>query len=220
MRIKDLLKIDRPREKLLKYGVNKLSTAELLAIILGSGAKGENVVGVAKKVLNKINTEDLDKVTLKNLTFIKGIGLIKASQIIACIELGKRILKGKKAIFVMSPKEIFLELKDIRGSKKEYFVTFYLDIRNQIIRKETISIGTLNASLVHPREVFEPAIRNLAAQIILAHNHPSSDPQPSSEDLEITKKLIESGKLLGIEVIDHVIVCETEYFSLKENKMI
>lgn len=220
MRIKDLSKIERPREKLIKHGVNKLTDAELLAIVLGSGTRGENVIELSKKVLKTINRDKLDQINLKDLATIRGMGLIKACQIVACIELGKRILKGKKAVFVMSPKEIFRELKDIRNNKKEYFVIFYLDVRNQIIRKEIISIGTLNASIVHPREVFEPAVRNLAAQIILSHNHPSGDPQPSSEDLELTKKLVESGRLLGIEIIDHVVVCEDEYFSMKENKMI
>lgn len=220
MRIKDLSKIERPREKLIKHGVNKLTDAELLAVVLGSGTRGENVIELSKKVLKMIISDKLDQINLKDLTSIKGMGLIKACQIVACIELGKRILKGKRAVFVISPKEIFRELKDTRGSKKEHFVIFYLDVRNQIIRQETISIGTLNASLVHPREVFEPAVRDLAAQIILSHNHPSGDSQPSSEDLELTKRLVEAGKLLGIEIIDHIIVCRDEYFSLKENKMI
>jgi DNA repair protein RadC len=134
--------------------------------------------------------------------------------------LGKRLLKGKKARIYIKPKEIWEELKDLRNLKKEHFVVFYLDSRNQEIKREIISIGSLTANLVHPREVFEPAVKNLAAQIILTHNHPSGDPEPLEDDLEITKRLVEAGKLLDIEVIDHIIVVKDGFLSFKEKNLI
>lgn len=220
LKIKELPKIERPREKLQRYSVNKLSNSELLAIILGSGKKGENVMMVAKNLLRKFPTNQLSNTLINQLIEVPGIGKTKACQIIACFELGKRLLKNKQSTLIISPKDVWNELKNIRDNKKEHFVVFYLDVRNQLIKKEIVSIGSLNASLIHPREVFEPAVRNLCAQIILAHNHPSGETKPSEEDIEITKRLIEAGKILGIEIIDHVIVTKTNFFSFKEKRLI
>lgn len=220
MKIKDLPRINRPREKLLKYGVNKLSNTELLAVILGSGKKGENVIDLAKKLIKKFPNNQLLNISIKHLTEVSGIGKTKACQLSACFELGKRLLKNKQATLILSPKDIWNEMKNIRDNKKEHFVIFYLDIRNQVIKKEVISIGNLNNSLVHPREVFEPAIKNLCAQIIIAHNHPSGENTPSKEDIKITKNLIEAGKILGIEIIDHIIVTANHYFSFKEKNLL
>lgn len=219
-KIKDLPKILRPREKLQRYGPSKLSNSELLAIILRTGKKGENVVEMAEKIVRKFGAENLPNVNFDDLRKYPGLGVTKACEIIACFELGKRLLKGKKSVLLLSPKEVWDELKDIRDNKKEHFVIFYLDSRNQEIKREIISVGLLNANLVHPREVFEPAIRNLAAQIIVAHNHPSGDLEPSDEDLTITKRLVESGKILGIEVLDHIIVSKEGFLSFKEKKLI
>lgn len=219
-RIKDLPKIERPREKLMRYGPEKLSNSELLAIILRSGKKGENVVELASKILKRFRSDKLPYLTFNELKDYTGLGPAKACEIIACFELGKRLLKGKKANIYLKPKEVWEELKDIRDNKKEHFVIFYLDSRNQEIKREIISIGSLNANLVHPREVFEPAVRNLVAQIILAHNHPSGDPEPSEDDLEITKRLVEAGKIMGIEVIDHIIVVKNGFLSFKEKNLI
>jgi len=220
MKIKDLPKVDRPREKLQKYGVEKLSDKELMAIILGAGIKGCNVVELSKKVLNLISKIGIDNITIKNLLDIKGLGQTKASQIISSLELGRRLLKDKKSELIMSPKDVWEKMEDLRDSKKEHFVVFYLDTRNQIIKREIISIGTLNASLIHPREVFEPAIRNNTAQIIIAHNHPSGVTEPSEEDKMVTKRLVDAGKLLGIEVLDHIIVTNTAYSSHKSELLI
>jgi len=218
--IKNIPKIDRPREKLIQYGPEKLSNSELLALLLRSGNKDVNAIELAGKILKKFGAKELPNLNFKDLKKIPGLGPAKACEIIACFELGKRLLKDKKAQIFLTPKEIWEELKDLKNHKKEHFVIFYLDSRNQEIKRETISIGSLNANLVHPREVFEPAVRNLAAQIILAHNHPSGDPEPSEDDLEITKRLVESGKILGIEVIDHIIVAKNDFFSFKERKLI
>lgn len=219
-KIKDLPEILRPREKLQRYGSSKLSNSELLAIILRTGKKGENVVEMAEKILRKFGTENLPSINFEDLRKYPGLGESKACEIIACFELGKRLLKGKKSVLILSPKEVWEELKDIRDNKKEHFVIFYLDTRNQEIKREVISIGLLDSNLVHPREVFEPAIRNLAAQIIVSHNHPSGELEPSDEDLTITKRLVEAGRLLGIEVLDHVIVSKEGYLSFKEKNLI
>ncbi len=219
MRVKDLFPIDRPQEKLLRYGVEKLTSGELLAIILGSGTRAINAIELSKKILQKFNDEKMSKITLSDLRSFRGIGKTKACRIIAAFELGKRLITGKRNSFIMKPKDVWNELMDIRASKKEHFVVFYLDIRNQIIQKEIISIGILNTSLVHPRELFEPAIKHLAAQILISHNHPSGDCTPSDEDMELTKRLIEAGEILGIEIIDHVIVSALKFYSLKEHNL-
>lgn len=218
--IKELPKVERPREKLMQYGPEKLSNSELLAILLRSGKKGENVIELANKILKRFSKDELPNLTFNDLKDYSGLGPAKACEIIACFELGKRLLKDKKAEIYLTPKEIWEELKDLRDHKKEHFIIFYLDSRNQEIKREIISVGSLNANLVHPREVFEPAVRHLAAQIVLAHNHPSGDPEPSEDDLEITKRLTESGKILGIEIVDHIIVVKNGFLSFKEKNLI
>jgi len=219
-KIKDLPKIELPREKLIKYGVEKLTNAELLAILLRTGTSGTNVIELAKLILKKFDKAKLVNLKVENLKDIKGLGAVKACEIVASLEFGRRILKDKKSVLLLSPKDIWQELKDLRGHKKEHFVIFYLDTGNQEIKREIISVGTLNASLVHPREVFEPAIKHLAAQIIVAHNHPSGQTEPSAGDLEVNKRLMEAGKLLGIELADHIIVTIGGFYSFKENKLI
>ena len=220
--IKELPKVERPREKLEKKGVQALHKKELLAIILRTGIKGKNVLQVAQDILSKYGGKKLIDVSYKEVRNMHGVGPSKAAQVIAAIELGKRLYKEKveKEIFINSSEDVFKEVNHIKENKKENFVVLYLDARNKLIYKETVSIGTLNANLVHPREVFEPAVRKLAAQIILVHNHPSGDPEPSEDDLELTKRLIESGKILGIEVIDHIVVTKKSFFSFKDKGLI
>jgi len=220
VKIKDLPKVDRPREKLEKYGPEKLSNSELLAVLLRTGGKGLNVVEMSRKILGKFSGSGLAKANFKELKNTFGLGAAKACEIVACFELGRRFLQNKKSRIYLTPKDVWNELKDIRDNKKEHFVIFFLDARNQEIKREIISVGSLNANLVHPREVFEPAVRHLAAQIILAHNHPAGDPMPSKEDSEITKQLVEAGKLLGIEIKDHVIVSKTNFFSFADHKLL
>lgn len=219
-KIKDLPNIDRPREKLLKYGTDKLSTTELLAIILRSGIKGINVVELAKSIMKKFSAKDLQNISIKDLKGVKGLGNIKAIEILASIEFGKRILQDNTKIKVLSPQDIFNSFKYLQTSKKENFISLYLDTKNQEICREIISVGTLNASLVHPREVFEPAVRNLASSLILIHTHPSGNCEPSEEDILVTENLIKSGKIMGIEIFDHVIIGNPEYFSFKEKGLL
>src|SRR5680860_193925 len=205
-KLKDIPKIDRPREKMEKYGPGKLSDAELLAILLRTGTKDLNVIKLSQKILQKFKEEGVSEASVEELKKVHGLGVAKACEIVSCFELGRRKLKGKKNSILLSPKDVWERMEDIRGSKKEHFVVFYLDSRNQEIKRDIISVGTLNESLVHPREVFENAIKHNAASIILAHNHPSGDTEPSQDDIEITKKLVHAGKILDIKVVDHVIV--------------
>lgn len=219
-KIKDIPKIEQPRERLEKYGPGKLSEAELLAILLGTGTKGIHVLDLARKILRKISGEAMKDVSVEELKKIHGLGSAKACEIVAALEFGKRLLQGKRAALLLSPQDAWNELKDIRNHKKEHFVIFFLDSRNQEVRREIISVGTLNASLVHPREVFEPAIQCLASHILIAHNHPSGNCEPSEEDIELTKRLADAGKILGIEIIDHVIVSPSGFLSFKEKELI
>src|SRR3989338_5638197 len=216
MKIKDLPKIDRPREKLEKYGPERLSDSELLAILLRTGSEGINVVELSGKILRKFSGAGLAKASVKELKNTFGLGSAKACEIVACYELGHRHLQNKQSVLLLSPKDVWDELKDIRDNKKEHFVIFFLDSRNQEIKREIISVGSLNTNLVHPREVFEPAVRHLAAQVIIAHNHPAGDPSPSQEDSDIKKQLVNAGKILGIEIIDNVIVTKDKFLSMKQ----
>jgi len=220
IKIKDIPKVDRPREKLEKYGPERLSNSELLAVLLRTGSEGINVVELAGKILRKFNGSDLAKASFKELKNTFGLGSAKACEIIACFELGRRFLQNKQSVLLLSPQDVWEQLKDIRDNKKEHFVIFFLDARNQEIKREIISVGSLNANLVHPREVFEPAIRHLAAQVVVAHNHPTGDPSPSKEDLDTTQQLVEAGKILGIEIKDHVIVSKSNFFSFAEHQSI
>jgi len=215
-KIKDIPKFDRPREKMEKYGPGKLSDAELLAILLRTGTKDLNVLKLSQKILQKFEKEKFVDVSINDLKGIHGLGTVKSCEILACFELGRRMLKGKKSSILLSPKDVWGRMEDIRGSKKEHFVVFYLDSRNQEIQREIISVGTLNESLVHPREVFESAIKNNASSIIIAHNHPSGDLEPSEADIEITKKLIHAGKILDIRIVSHVIVTKDKWSEFKD----
>jgi DNA repair protein RadC len=220
MKIKDLPIIERPREKLQRYGPEGLSTPELLAILLGSGRKGENVVQMARRIVRVIEATPQNNSSIDHLKSIEGLGTVKACTLVASMELWKRLLQGKQSVLVMTPEDVWRELGSITSQKKEHFVVFYLDIRNQVIKKDIISIGTLTASIVHPREVFEPAIRDGAAQIILSHNHPSGVVEPSQADRDLTKRLVDAGKILGIEIIDHIVVSKKSYYSFVEHKLL
>ncbi len=212
-KIKDLPKVELPREKLAKYGVAKLSDKELLAIILGSGIEGLNVLELAQKILLKIRKIRIEKVTLEELLKIKGLGNAKASQIVACLELGRR-LNQKEKPEILSPKDIWNLCADIRESKKEHFLAFYLDTQERLIERQIISVGTLTASLVHPREVFEPAVRLSAASVIVVHNHPSGSLEPSVADRKITEYLYKAGEILGIPLQQHLIVTKRSFIKI------
>lgn len=218
--VKDIPSSERPRERMIKSGPESLNNAELLAILLRTGSSNESVLTLAQKIMSQVGElRVLYDVTIEELTKIKGIGPAKAIQIKAAIELGKRVAKehtlDKNSI--RSPKDVAdYIMEDLRHLKQEHFIALLLDTKNNIIAKETISIGTLNSSIIHPREVYKPAIKKSVSAIIVAHNHPSGDPTPSREDIEVTKRLKEAGDILGIELLDHVIIGDSKYLSLKD----
>lgn len=215
-RLKDIDRIEQPREKLAAYGAEKLTDVDLMAIILRTGMQGRSVVEVSKKLLRQFPGTSLANAAVADIAKLPGIGTVKAQELVACFELGRRFLKDKQVELVLSPRVVWEKMEGIRSSKKEHFVVFFLDTQSQLIHKDTVSVGTLNASLIHPREVFEPAVRHVASHIIVAHNHPSGGLEPSSEDRVVTRRLKEAGVLLGIQLIDHVIVTFTSYYSFKE----
>ncbi|BCD68816.1 DNA repair protein RadC [Nitratiruptor sp. YY09-18] len=210
----ELEKFEKPREKLLEKGVKALKDYELVAILLGSGVKGKDVIKLSREII-KLFQQDFDGIDIERLLQIHGLGIAKAAQIVSAIELSKRyLLKQHKTI--TSPKDVYEELKEYFDKKQEYFIAFYLDGAKRICEKRVITIGTLNQSLVHPREVFAPAIENRCASIIVAHNHPSNNLTPSKEDVLITERLKQSGKILGIELLDHIIFSKEGFVSLQE----
>ncbi|MDO8745979.1 MAG: DNA repair protein RadC, partial [Candidatus Brocadiaceae bacterium] len=194
-KIKDLPLHKRPREKLSEKGAENLSDAELLAILIRTGRAGRSALDIAKDTLKKYPLSKLLAVSKDDLVSIKGLEETKAITIKAALELGPRVANSfSDALPIIdSPKAIVDQLADLRGKQKEYFMALYLNARNQLIHKETISVGTLTASLVHPREVFEPAIRHFASSVVLAHNHPSNNPEPSEEDVQLTENLVRAG---------------------------
>jgi len=222
--IHDLPKPERPRERLQKFGPEALSAQELLALVIGRGIPKKSVMNIAQQLLAKFgNVKAIGQATIEELSQIKGIGLAKAAQIKACFELGKRedLEPEVKDFDVKNPEGVVKAIRaSIKDKAKEHFKLILLNPRNKIIGISTISVGTLNASLVHPREVFKDAIKHSAASVVLAHNHPSGDPEPSEDDLTITKRLIEAGRILGIEVMDHIIIAKNEFFSFKEKELI
>lgn len=212
----------KPRERLLEKGPEALRDHELLAILLGAGYKGKNVLDVSRRILSEYPPETLTKIPIKELRKVKGIGPAKACTIKAAFELSKRAFSVDQDTLpaVKTPKDVADTVVDIRRKKKEHFVVLYLNARNQLIHKETVSVGTLNANIVHPREIFQPAVVNSAASIILVHNHPSGDTAPSNDDIQLTQRMVRAGEMMGIDVLDHVIVSERGYLSLKEKRLI
>ncbi|MBN2832657.1 MAG: DNA repair protein RadC [Campylobacterales bacterium] len=203
----------RPREKFKKYGVTFLDNFELLAILLGSGVEGKNVFEVSKSILKKY-TDKLVDADYKELMKEKGIGEVKAIQLACAFELSKRFLnKDLTKSYIESPSDLESYLKFLKSEKKEHLVAFYLSPTNHLLAQETISIGTVDSNLIHPREIFAPALEHRATGVILAHNHPFGNSNPSNEDIEITKKIAEAGEVLGVKLIDHVIVSANDNFS-------
>lgn len=218
--MKDVHIADRPRERLIRQGAESLSNQELIAILLGSGTKQESVLHLANRVLTFFEQiHELKNATIEEIMSIKGIGKAKAVQLLAAVELGRRLSQQQteERYTIRSPQDAASYLMpDMTSLKQEHFVVLFLNVKNQVLHKQTIFIGSLNASIVHPREIFREAVKRSAASIICAHNHPSGNPSPSSEDIDVTKRLIESGLIMGIEILDHVIIGDHKFISLKE----
>jgi DNA repair protein RadC len=218
--IRDFPQDERPRERLIQSGAASLSNQELLAILPRTGTKAESVLQLSNRLLTSFDGLNLLKdASLEEITKTKGIGLAKAVQIMAAVELGRRIgnLAFDDRYSIRSPEDgANYVMNDMRFLAQEHFVCLYLNTKNQVLHKQTIFIGSLNASIVHPREVFKEAFRRSAASIICVHNHPSGDPTPSREDIEVTKRLVECGRIIGIDILDHLIIGEKKFISLKE----
>jgi len=220
MKIKDLPEQNRPRERFIKHGPEILSDAELFAIILRTGTIQENVIDMSNRLIAEYGLDKLFECSLKELQKIKGIGPGKAMQILSMAELGKRYNQSKNPLKkITCAEDVFNYFHErLKDKKEEHFYVLMLNTQNNIIGRELISKGILDASIIHLREVFKPAIKNSASKIILVHNHPSGDPKPSQEDLEITKKLKKVGEDLGIRVLDSVIIGRGEFWSWKEKE--
>ncbi|WP_251549378.1 RadC family protein [Neobacillus muris] len=218
--IRDFPQDERPRERFIKHGPQSLSNHELIAILLRTGTKDESVLQLSNRLLTHFEgLRQLKTATLEEITEIKGIGSAKAIQILAAVEIGRRManLNYNDRYVIRSPEDgAKYVMNDMRFLSQEHFVCLYLNTKNQVIHKQTIFIGSLNASIVHPREVYREALKRSAASIIAVHNHPSGDPAPSREDIEVTKRLAECGKIIGIDLLDHLIIGENKFVSLKE----
>ncbi|MDR6226425.1 RadC family protein [Desmospora profundinema] len=218
--IRDVPEGERPRERMLQVGPASLANAELVAILLRTGTAAESAIHLAGRVLSKVDgLKGLAQADLLELTEIRGVGPAKAVQLLAGIELGRRVFRavpGEK-VAIRSPRDAAEACMDeMRYLSQEHFVCLFLNTKNVVIDKKCIYVGTLNASVVHPREVFREAIRKSSAGVICVHNHPSGDPTPSREDIHVTERLFEAGRLLGIDLLDHIIIGDSRFYSMKE----
>ncbi|SIT83143.1 RadC family protein [Edaphobacillus lindanitolerans] len=223
-KISELHIADRPRERLLRQGAESLSNQELIAILLRSGTRSESVLQIANRVIGFYDKiQDLQHATVEEMTSVKGVGEAKAVQLLAAVELGKRLARKQSndRYVIRSPEDAAAYLMpDMASLTQEHFVALFLNVKNEVLHKSTIFIGSLNSSIVHPREVFREAVKRSAASIICAHNHPSGNPAPSPEDIEVTKRLAEAGRIVGIDLLDHLIIGDHQFLSLKEGDFI
>ena len=224
MNLKDLPIEERPRERLLMKGSASLSAVELLSVILGKGVPGESVISLSSNLVSRFgDLNSISKVSVEEFLPIKGMGVAKACQLVAAFELARRISGGSfmKSRVYSHAADIYKLIKPyLMSREKEHFLIVCLDSRRRLISIENLSIGTVNQAIVHPREVFRPAIAKSAAFIVLAHNHPSGDTNPSLDDMQVTDRLVEASKLVGIPIIDHLIVSDKEFLSFKDEEYI
>jgi DNA repair protein RadC len=223
IRLKEIPEEEKPREKLKKFGPDFLKNHELLAIILNTGYKGLNVLELSREIIKDYGSVGIaQERSVERLMGDLGLPEVKACQIVACFELGRRFFLEDKGRIptIKSPEDAYKHLEEMKKLQKEQFRCLYLNVRNRLIHDEVISLGSLTASIVQPREVFRPAIEYSAVALILAHNHPSGDPEPSKDDLEITKKMVQVGEIMEIDVLDHLIIGEQGFMSMREKGLI
>ena len=220
--VRDLPKEDRPREKLIGRGAAALSDTELLAILLRTGTPSVSVLHLAEEVLAKYRDKGLVAImnmSPQEIATVHGVGLAKAATIVAAVELGRRLSTraAQKTEKIEGPEDAARYMMPmLRYEQKEHFLVMLLDVRNRVIATSTISVGGLTSSIAHPREVFREAIRHSAAALILVHNHPSGDPSPSREDIQLTRQMMKAGEVMGIPVLDHIILANDDFLSIKE----
>ncbi len=217
----DLPISDRPREKLAAKGPENLTDTELLAILLRTGTPKENVLSMAQKFTKLFPLQKLPEVTHNDLVQIQGLGKVKAIELSAVIELGRRIF-GKENLtqtFITTSQDALAQVSGLSGKKQEYLIVLYLNARHELLQKETVGIGSLNAAIIEPKEILHHALIKPCAEMIILHNHPSGSPDPSDADIQFTKRLQEAGKIMGINLLDHLIVTKTGYFSFADNKI-
>ncbi|HIJ60007.1 MAG TPA: DNA repair protein RadC [Nitrospirae bacterium] len=211
---------ERPRERLLNFGASTLSEAQLLAIIIRTGSGNKNALSLAMELLNKFGSlKAIDRASINELKSLKGLGKAKIAQIKASLELGKRLFSEKSDYHIGFNKsiEVFQYLQSkLKGLKQEKFISLILDVKNRLIKEQEVTTGILNESLIHPREAFREAIKEAGASVIFVHNHPSGDPEPSQKDIEITERLAKTGEIIGIKVLDHIIIAENSFISIKD----
>lgn len=218
--IKDLPEDERPRERLVKYGAEVLSNAELLAIILRVGGAGHSAIGLAENMLSKFGgLKGIASATIEEMSEVKGLGMAKAAQIQAMVELGKRLAAATSGArqAIRSPQDAAdMLMPELRDCDQEHFKAIFLNTRSEVIRIKTVTLGSLNASIITPIELFKRAISYNSCAVIVAHNHPSGDPTPSQDDINVTKRLVQAGQYVGVEVLDHLIIGDGRWVSLKE----
>ncbi|MDD5750188.1 MAG: DNA repair protein RadC [Candidatus Pacebacteria bacterium] len=220
-KIKELPLAERPREKLIEKGAKNLKDSELLAIMLGSGVKGKNALALAEEILSDYPKKKLLNLDFQKLSALKSIGEAKACVILAAQELVKRALAVKEDTlpFISNINDIIAQAAYLREKQREHFLVLYLNGRGEMIYKKPMFVGTLNANLVHPREIFALALRQNAAAVVFVHNHPSGNPEPSESDLTINKQLVEAGKIMGIAAVDHIILTKNKFVSFKQRRL-
>ncbi len=219
-KVKDLPAHKRPREQLVSAGPSHISTQSLLAILLGTGTKKHNSLSLARKILRSFSLAELAQISVTELVEISGVGNAKACRVVAGFELAHRVHdRESRTRLVSNPEEVLREVGEIARYRQEHIVVLYLNSRYHLLKKRTVAIGSTNASLIHPRDVFAPALSVPATQIVLAHNHPSGESDPSEADLKFTERIAAAGELLGIEVVDHIVVSAQSHFSFKAHNL-
>ena len=219
-RIKDMPMTLRPREKLYSVGAHNLADAELIAILLGSGSQKLNAIALGEKILHEFPLQRLSAENVQGIAKYSGVGTAKAARIAAAMELGERLFSPNEVtkIRIMTAQDVLAQVRDIAEKRQEYLIVLYLNARHELLLKEVVGMGTLNNLQITPKEIFSPALQTPCASIIVVHNHPSNDPEPSDADISFTSRIHEAGEVLGIPMVDHVIVTKSGFYSFRDSR--